>query len=76
MKIYFKKRVYSKKVLGKGESLSLTVVRKYNDIIASNNLKDIKTICKKIDIKYITTSKILYTLYIRNVLLFNEVEYI
>ncbi len=41
--------------MGKGESACLAVARFSQDIVASSNIKDIKTYCQKYQIRYLTT---------------------
>ncbi|MCK4796804.1 MAG: hypothetical protein KAT05_05440 [Spirochaetes bacterium] len=48
-----------KKRYGLGESACMAVAKYENDIIASSNLKDIKTYCEENSITYLTTMDIL-----------------
>ncbi|MFY8036014.1 MAG: hypothetical protein ACOVMQ_02545 [Cyclobacteriaceae bacterium] len=48
-----------KKTMGKGESACMAVCRYQKDILASSNLKDIKSYCEEHQIEYLTTLDIL-----------------
>lgn len=48
-----------KKQMGKGESACMAVCRYQKNILASSNLKDIKSYCKEHHIQYLTTLDIL-----------------
>ncbi len=56
------------KKFGVGESACMAVARHEDDIIASNNLNDIKEYCNNHKICYLTTIDILYIAYERNIM--------
>lgn len=62
------------KVIGKGEAASIVLAQKYNGILASNNLSDIKIYTDKFKITSITTADILYKLFVKNILTKDEIE--
>lgn len=47
------------KVIGSGEAASISLAKKYNGILGSNNLRDISYYIKKYSLKYVTTGNIL-----------------
>ena len=49
--------------IGKGEAATITLARKYNGIVASNNTKDVKFLVKKYNLRHITTGDILVKAY-------------
>ncbi len=56
------------KKFGEGEAACMAVARYDNDIIASNNLRDIKAYCKVHQISYLTTMDILYIAYKKGIM--------
>ncbi len=57
-----------KKRFGDGESACMAVARYQDDIIASSNLRDIKTYCDEHTISYLTTMDILVVLIENNLI--------
>lgn len=53
---------------GKGESACMAVCRHKKNILASSNLKDIKSYCAQYDIEYLTTMDLLAISYIKEVI--------
>lgn len=49
----------NKKVIGKGEAAAISLAKKYNGILASNNLRDVKPYVEEFSLKHITTADIL-----------------
>lgn len=49
----------SNKVIGSGEAASISLAKKYNGILGSNNLRDISYYINKYSLKYVTTGDIL-----------------
>ena len=47
------------KVIGKGEAAAISLTKKYNGILGSNNLRDISYYVKKYSLKHLTTGDIL-----------------
>lgn len=68
-------KLKDKEFKGPGESACMAVTRFSNDIIASNNLNDIKTYCIENSILYLTTMDFLYVAYRKGVLTESEVDY-
>jgi predicted nucleic acid-binding protein len=60
---------------GKGESACMAVCRYQKNIIASNNLKDIKPYCQQFLIEYLTTMDILAVGYLKGKLTVAEADY-
>lgn len=52
-------RAVGQKVLGKGEAAAIVLAKKYNGIIASNNLRDISLFISNYNLKHKTTGDIL-----------------
>lgn len=61
-----------KRRFGPGESACMAYCRYHKDILASSNLKDIKTYCQEHGIQYLTTMDFLYEAFCKNLL--NEME--
>lgn len=59
---------YNHKVIGKGEAASISLAKKYNGILGSNNLRDIKYYVDKFSLKHITTGDILVKAYEDNLI--------
>lgn len=59
---------------GKGESACMAICRYQKDILASSNLRDIKSYCEEHRIEYITTMDILAIAYKKNKLSLIEVD--
>lgn len=53
------------KVIGKGEAASIALAKKYGGIVASNNLRDIRTYISEFGLKHTTTGTILADAYKR-----------
>lgn len=53
----------NRKVIGKGEAACISLAKKYNAIIASNNLKDVSYYIEKFSLRHITTGDILLEAY-------------
>lgn len=53
----------NRKVIGKGEASCISLAKKYNAIIASNNLKDVSYYIEKFSLRHITTGDILLEAY-------------
>lgn len=51
------------KIIGKGEAASISLAKKYNGILGSNNLRDIKFYVEKFSLRHITTGDILVEAY-------------
>lgn len=51
------------KVIGKGEASCISLAKKYNAIIASNNLRDVSYYIEKFSLKHITTGDIFIEAY-------------
>ena len=47
------------KIIGKGEAAAISLAKKYNGVLGSNNLGDIKYYVDKFNLKHITTADIL-----------------
>jgi predicted nucleic acid-binding protein len=60
---------------GKGESACMAICRYQKNIIASNNLKDIKPYCQQFQIEYLTTMDILAVSFLKKKLTAAEVDY-
>lgn len=60
---------------GKGESACMAVCRYQKNIIASNNLRDIKNYCQQFEIEYLTTMDILAVGFLKNKLTVAEADY-
>lgn len=60
---------------GKGESACMAVCRYQKNIIASNNLRDIKTYCEQFEIEYLTTMDILAIGFLKEKLTVAEADY-
>jgi hypothetical protein len=60
---------------GKGESACMAVCRHQKNIIASNNLKDIKPYCQQFQIEYLTTMDILAVSFLKKKLTAAEADY-
>jgi predicted nucleic acid-binding protein len=60
---------------GKGESACMAVCRYQKNIIASNNLRDIKTYCQQFEIEYLTTMDILAVGFLKEKLTAAEADY-
>jgi hypothetical protein len=60
---------------GAGESACMAVARYDDDIIASNNLRDIRQYCSVHEILYLTTLDILYIAYKKGVMTEAEVDH-
>ncbi|MFK5883489.1 MAG: hypothetical protein QM489_04010 [Candidatus Izemoplasma sp.] len=63
------------KRFGEGESACMAVARYDDDIIASNNLNDIKEYCNLYKISYLTTIDILFVAYKRGIMNEADVDY-
>lgn len=55
----------NKKIIGKGEAASITLAKKHNGILGSNNLRDIQYYIDKYSLKHITTADIMLEAYER-----------
>lgn len=51
------------KIIGNGEAASIALAKKYNGIVASNNLRDIKVYISEFGLNHTTTSDILVDAY-------------
>ncbi len=60
---------------GEGESACMAVARYFDDIIASNNLRDIKAYCNHHNILYLTTTDFLCVAYFKGVMSEAEIDY-
>lgn len=60
---------------GKGESACMAVCRFQKNIIASNNLRDIKPYCQQFQIEYLTTMDILAVGHLKEKLTVAEADY-
>lgn len=60
---------------GWGENACLAVAKFSEDVVASNNLTDIKTYCEENSILYLTTTDILYCSYAKGVMDESEIDY-
>lgn len=49
----------SNKVIGKGEAASISLAKKYNGILGSNNLRDVKPYVEEFSLEHMTTGDIL-----------------
>lgn len=47
------------KIIGSGEAASISLAKKYNGVLGSNNLRDIRYYINKYSLKYVTTGDIL-----------------
>ncbi len=56
------------KIIGKGEAAAIVLANKYDGILGSNNLRDIKFYVEKFSLKHITTGDILIEAYKRNLI--------
>ena len=56
------------KIIGKGEAASISLAKKYNGILGSNNLRDIQHYVDKFSLKHITTGDILVKAYEDNLI--------
>lgn len=54
------------KVIGKGEAASISLAKKHNGVLGSNNLKDIKHYVDKFNLKHITSADILAEAFEKN----------
>ncbi|MBD3949901.1 hypothetical protein I4Q36_07715 [Tuanshanicoccus lijuaniae] len=63
--LYRKLTTYSEgnRVIGSGEAASISLAKKYNGVLGSNNLKDIGYYINKYSLKHITTGDILVEAY-------------
>ncbi len=57
-----------KRRYGLGESACMAYCRYNNDVLASSNLRDIKTYCQDHNIQYLTTMDFLYEAFCKNIL--------
>lgn len=64
-----------KKRYGSGESACMAYCKFHNDILASSNLKDIKSYCKKNKIQYLTTMDFIYEAYQKKIIDESEADY-
>lgn len=55
-------------VIGNGEAASISLAKKYGGIVASNNLRDIKSYISEFGLKHTTTSDILVDAYKRGLI--------
>lgn len=62
----------STKVIGNGEAASISLAKKYNGILGSNNLRDVKPYVEMFSLKHITTGDILVEAF--NAQLITEIE--
>lgn len=62
------------KKFGEGEAACMAVARHTKDIIASNNLNDIKKYCEVHQISYLTTMDILYIAYERKIMNESQID--
>ena len=56
------------KIIGKGEAASISLAKKYDGILGSNNLRDIQYYVDKFSLKHITTGDILVKAYEDNLI--------
>ncbi|HGQ3320141.1 TPA: hypothetical protein ACLZL6_001763 [Streptococcus pneumoniae] len=49
----------SNKIIGKGEVTSISLAKKHNGILGSNNLRDVKSYVEEFSLEYMTTGDIL-----------------
>ncbi|WP_430406037.1 hypothetical protein [Fluviicola sp.] len=68
-------KLKDKEFKGPGESACMAVARFSKDIIASNNLNDIKIYCVENSILYLTTMDFLYVAYRKGILDEAEIDY-
>ena len=61
-----------RKVIGRGEAACIALAKKYNAIIASNNLKDISFYIKEFSLKHLTTGDILIEAYEKEIITEDE----
>lgn len=65
--LYRRLTTYSKeinnKVIGRGEAASISLAKKYNGILASNNLRDIDQYVREFSLRHVTTGDILIEAY-------------
>ena len=64
-----------KRDFGPGESAVMAYCRFNNDVVASSNLRDIKTYCESNNIKYLTTMDFLAEAYRKGILNETECDY-
>lgn len=57
-----------RKVIGRGEAACIALAKKYNAIIASNNLRDISFYIKEFSLKHLTTGDILIEAYEKEII--------
>lgn len=62
----------NRKVIGKGEAACISLAKKYNAIIASNNLRDISFYIKEFSLKHLTTGDILIEAYEKEIITEDE----
>lgn len=56
------------KVIGSGEAASISLAKKYNGILGSNNLRDIQFYVEKFSLKHVTTGDILIKAFDLNII--------
>lgn len=56
------------KVIGRGEAASISLAKKYDGILGSNNLKDVTYYVKKYSLKHMTTGDLLVEAYERGLI--------
>ncbi len=61
-----------RKVIGKGEAACISLAKKHNAIIASNNLRDISFYIKEFSLKHLTTGDILMEAYEKGIITEDE----
>lgn len=61
-----------RKVIGRGEAACIALAKKYNAIIASNNLRDISFYIKEFSLKHLTTGDILIEAYEKEIITEDE----
>lgn len=66
----------SNKVIGSGEAASITLARKYNGVLGSNNLRDISYYIKKYSLKHVTTGDILVEAFKKGIITEEEGNFI
>ncbi len=60
------------KIIGRGEAATIALKKKYDGILASNNLSDIMTYVEKYNLKHITTGEILVDALAKNIITESE----
>lgn len=76
-RLYYKltrKPEHNRKIIGKGEAASISLAKKYDGIIASNNFRDIVEYVNEFSLEHITTADILVIAYNRKIITILDAE--